>query len=331
MGIGYWVLGNGGFGIVYLDFDRALDREVADKVCMPSSLVGRDGSMAVLLSQTHAKSFTLGLRSFVNEARLLARFDQPSLVKVHRYWEANNTAYMAMPNYIGNNLYALCRRMALAPDEAWLRSLLKPLLGAFERFHGEAVCHRDNSPDNLTLQLDARPVLLESFLQCIDWMLQPRPAGQPPHVAALRARLANLPPAPAPVVAAAAAADGEAWARTQWLGESASRNALTVLDPSLTPVTVLAPPAPDTRPSLLMPLDGAGEGGKADATVVMPHGGPRPTPTATAAATAAATSPLPLPVPVPVPVAVAGAATIGPAAAAAVTAAVAVVGPLTRP
>ena len=45
--------------------------------------------MAVLLlSQTHAESFTLGLHSFVNEARLLARFDQPSLVKVHRYWEA---------------------------------------------------------------------------------------------------------------------------------------------------------------------------------------------------------------------------------------------------
>ena len=53
---------------------------------MPWSLVGRSGSMAVsLLSQAHAESFSLGLGSFVNEARLLTRFDRPSLVKVHRY------------------------------------------------------------------------------------------------------------------------------------------------------------------------------------------------------------------------------------------------------
>lgn len=156
------VLGIGGFGIVYLALDHALEREVAIKEYMPSSLVGRTASMAVsLLSQAHAESFSLGLRSFVNEARLLARFDHPSLVKVHRYWEANNTAYMAMPYYTGSNLHAARRRMAAPPGEAWLRGLLLPLLGALERLHGEGVFHRDISPDNVILQPDGTPVLLD--------------------------------------------------------------------------------------------------------------------------------------------------------------------------
>ena len=38
------------------------------------------------------------------EARLLARFDHPSLVKVYRFWEANGTAYMVMPFYEGVTL-----------------------------------------------------------------------------------------------------------------------------------------------------------------------------------------------------------------------------------
>ena len=157
------VLGIGGFGIVYLAFDHALEREVAIKEYMPASLVGRssNGPMLSLLSETHADSFALGLRSFVNEARLLARFDAPGLVKVHRYWEANNTAYMAMPFYAGSTLHAVRRRMDGPPDEAWLRGILQPLLVALERLHREGIYHRDISPDNVILQPDGQPVLLD--------------------------------------------------------------------------------------------------------------------------------------------------------------------------
>ena len=156
------VLGIGGFGIVYLAFDHALEREVAIKEYMPSSLVGRsDGPKVLLHGETHAESFHLGLRSFVNEARLLARFDAPGLVKVHRYWEANNTAYMAMPFYAGSNLQAVRRRLDGTPDEAWLRRLLDPLLDALERLHGAGIYHRDISPDNVILQPDGQPVLLD--------------------------------------------------------------------------------------------------------------------------------------------------------------------------
>jgi serine/threonine protein kinase len=157
------VLGIGGFGIVYLAFDHALEREVAIKEYMPASLVGRssDGRNLSLLDDAQAGSFARGLRSFVNEARLLARFDAPGLVKVHRFWEANNTAYMAMPYYTGSNLHAVRRRMDSPPAEAWLRTILQPLLDALERLHREGIYHRDISPDNVILQPDGQPVLLD--------------------------------------------------------------------------------------------------------------------------------------------------------------------------
>lgn len=156
------VIGVGGFGIVYLAFDHALEREVAIKEFMPASLAGRSGSAAVSpFSQSHAEDFALGLRSFVNEGRMLARFDSPSLLKVHRYWEANGTAYIAMPLYRGRTLKELRLAMSDAPDEAAARALLMPLLAAVDMLHRASVYHRDIAPDNILIEADNRPVLLD--------------------------------------------------------------------------------------------------------------------------------------------------------------------------
>jgi serine/threonine protein kinase len=156
------VLGVGGFGIVYLAFDHALEREVAIKEYMPATLAGRTETMHVSLrSHSDAETFALGLRSFVNEAKLLARFDHPSLLKVHRFWESNGTAYMAMPVLRGRNVKSIRGEMGGPPDEAWLRSVLMPLLGAIETLHQEGVYHRDIAPDNIQIEPDGRPVLLD--------------------------------------------------------------------------------------------------------------------------------------------------------------------------
>jgi serine/threonine protein kinase len=156
------VIGVGGFGIVYLAFDHALEREVAIKEFMPASLAGRSGSAMVSpFSQSHAESFALGLRSFVNEGRMLARFDSPSLLKVHRYWEANGTAYIAMPLYRGRTLREVRLAMNDAPDEAAARALLMPLLAAVDLLHRASVYHRDIAPDNILIEAGNRPVLLD--------------------------------------------------------------------------------------------------------------------------------------------------------------------------
>ena len=105
------VLGVGGFGIVYLANDHSLEREVALKEYMPASLAARGaGPQITVRSSSFAETYAIGLRSFVNEARLLARFDHPSLVKVYRFWEDNATAYMVMPYLQGVTLRDTRRR-----------------------------------------------------------------------------------------------------------------------------------------------------------------------------------------------------------------------------
>ena len=157
------VLGSGGFGVVYRAWDEALQRDVALKEYMPVSLAGRGaGERVTLRARTHGEDFALGLQSFVNEARLLARFDQPALVKVFRFWEGNGTAYLAMPLYKGRTLRQLRKETAPgAFDDAWMRALIEPLLGALEVMHEAAVYHRDIAPDNILWCDDDRPVLLD--------------------------------------------------------------------------------------------------------------------------------------------------------------------------
>lgn len=161
------VIGEGGFGIVYRAQDRALKRTVAIKEYMPGAIAARQADARVTVrGRQHRETFELGLKSFINEARLLAGFDHPALVKVFRFWAANGTAYMALPLYEGGTLRDLLRQMDAPPDEAWLRSLLQPLLDALELLHRADCLHRDIAPDNILMAPGSsasqpKPVLLD--------------------------------------------------------------------------------------------------------------------------------------------------------------------------
>ncbi len=156
------VIGQGGFGIVYLAHDLTLDRHVAIKEYMPSALATRTQAMTVAVrSSRYTETFVAGLRSFVNEARLLAQFDHPSLLKVHRFWEAHGTAYMVMPYYAGITFAKLLTQLRGPPDEARLRALLNPLLDALALMHAAHCYHRDIAPDNILILPDGMPLLLD--------------------------------------------------------------------------------------------------------------------------------------------------------------------------
>ncbi len=157
------LVGEGGFGIVYLAHDRSLGRPVALKEYMPSSLASRTATGEVgVKSERYRETFEAGLRSFVTEARILARFDHPSMVKVYRFWQERGTAYMVMPYYRGMTLKAALTERGAAPDEPWLRRMLHPILDALECLHDAQCLHRDIAPDNiLLLDDDERPVLLD--------------------------------------------------------------------------------------------------------------------------------------------------------------------------
>ncbi|MBC7598677.1 MAG: protein kinase [Polaromonas sp.] len=156
-------LGEGGFGIVYKAWDHSLERRVALKEYMPSSLAARSGETQVQVkSERHRETFDLGRKSFINEAKLLAQFDHPALVKVYRFWEANGTAYMVMPLYDGVTLKDRLRQLTNPPDESWLMELLGPLTEALAVIHAEHCFHRDIAPDNvILLSSNGRPLLLD--------------------------------------------------------------------------------------------------------------------------------------------------------------------------
>lgn len=156
------LLGVGGFGLVYRAYDHSLHRTVAIKEYMPAALAARlDGVSVSVRSSADQATYQSGLDSFVAEARLLARFDHPSLVKVYRFWEGNNTAYMVMPLYSGMTLSQARSQMAAPPPEAWLRTVLWSILQALHVLHQNDTLHRDISPDNIFLQDMGPPVLLD--------------------------------------------------------------------------------------------------------------------------------------------------------------------------
>src|SRR5437763_1752184 len=157
------VIATSGFGLVYLATDRAFERRVALKEYLPDTLAVRapDGVQVMLRAGSHAEAFERGQRAFVDEARLLARLDHPSLLHVLRYWEGNGTVYRAMPYYPGTPLTRLREAMGTPPDEATLRALLEGLLEPLSMLHAAGCIHREIAPANILLLPDDRPVLMD--------------------------------------------------------------------------------------------------------------------------------------------------------------------------
>ncbi|AVS73769.1 serine/threonine-protein kinase [Paracidovorax cattleyae] len=154
------VVGEGGFGIVYKARDLSLDRIVAIKEYMPATLAGRKDGNEVHVRSQHRGAFDAGLRSFINEARLLAKFSHPALVHVYRFFEANGTAYMVMQYYEGQTFRSFLAQQHTV-DEAWLSAVLVPILDVLEMLHAADCYHRDIAPDNIFLQESGMPVLLD--------------------------------------------------------------------------------------------------------------------------------------------------------------------------
>jgi predicted Ser/Thr protein kinase len=156
------ILGEGGFGIVYIAYDHSLQRTVAIKEYMPGALAMRGGDRGVSLrAERHQETFKLGLKSFINEARFLAQFDHPSLVKVYRFWEQNRTAYTAMQYYEGRTIKQIVADSPGLVDEAWCRKILRQILQALEMLYTMKILHRDISPDNIIVQENGDAVLLD--------------------------------------------------------------------------------------------------------------------------------------------------------------------------
>lgn len=157
------VLGSGPFGITYRGLDPDSDEDVVVKEYLPPSLAHREGTLAVLPNdEKSGELFQEGLRFFVNEGDLLPRFEHPALVRVLACWQANGTAYMAMPLLVGRDMQQMFQALSKPPREAPMRALLDTLLGAVETLHRAKVEHRDISPRSIMILANGGlPVLMD--------------------------------------------------------------------------------------------------------------------------------------------------------------------------
>ena len=155
------ILGVGAFGITYQVTDPAIGTRFALKEYLPARHVSRqDNGQVVANDEQSAEVFEAGLKSFLNEAQIVAALDHPNIVRILRYFEANGTAYFLMPYYQGKPLHHFLESEGnFDRDEA--RSLMLPLMDALEYIHKEGVIHQDIKPSNIYMTVNGEPILLD--------------------------------------------------------------------------------------------------------------------------------------------------------------------------
>ncbi len=155
------VLGVGGFGITYLAHDTLLDQDVAIKEYFPSGDVARAQGGTVSMTNTQrTEDYQSGLDRFLTEARTLAGFNHPHIIRVKRFFKAHGTGYMVMDYEDGESLKVYLQKNPF-PSEDTLKSLLALLLDGIAIVHNSGFLHRDIKPDNIFIRADGKPVLID--------------------------------------------------------------------------------------------------------------------------------------------------------------------------
>jgi serine/threonine protein kinase len=159
------VLGVGGFGIVYKGRGIYFDELVAIKEYFPSSISDRkDGDTVVPSDSSAEEVHALGLKKFVEEAKLLWNLSKPTrhpnIVSVRSLFEIHGTAYMVMDFEDGVPLSDLVKK-GKTFSEAELVALIRPMGEGLERAHRVGVLHRDIKPANILIKENGEPVLID--------------------------------------------------------------------------------------------------------------------------------------------------------------------------
>lgn len=156
------VLGQGGFGITYLAFDRRLQMKVAVKEFLPAEIARRAGLTVCVTMQSKEEAFEYGLARFQDEARTLARFiGSPNIASTIDFFDENGTSYFVMEyiegisfkNYIANH------GGKVSVEEAY--RVLCSVLQALTTVHSAGLVHRDVTPDNIYISKNGTVKLLD--------------------------------------------------------------------------------------------------------------------------------------------------------------------------
>jgi serine/threonine protein kinase len=158
------MLSRGGFSMVYMATDEA-GTPVVVKEYLPVRLVQRAaGSLVPVVCAESVGLCNNGMRSFIEEARLLANIRHPNVVSVLDFAKANSTAYIVMRYEQGRSLEAYLGGLSVRGEailESFLRNIFVRLLSGLREVHSQKLLHLDLKPANIYLREDAHPVLLD--------------------------------------------------------------------------------------------------------------------------------------------------------------------------
>jgi serine/threonine protein kinase/formylglycine-generating enzyme required for sulfatase activity len=153
-------LGSGGFANTYSALDTNLDKKVAIKEFFALRLCQRGADFRVEAQPGKETQFKDFLANFIEEARILAKFDQPNIVKVLRYFEALGTGFIIMEFVDGKPIGDLFAYDHIVGEERvgrWLNGLLRGL----ETVHAANLIHGDIKPLNIIIDQDDKAVLID--------------------------------------------------------------------------------------------------------------------------------------------------------------------------
>lgn len=135
-------LGSGGFATVYLAFDESLQRRVAVKVPRRDRF------------QTEADFLR-----FLDEARVLARFDHPGIVPVHDVGSHGDVHFIVTQYADGCSLSQKMRQGRLPFTES--ARIVMQCADAIHAAHKRQIYHRDLKPGNILLTSDGRALVAD--------------------------------------------------------------------------------------------------------------------------------------------------------------------------
>ena len=153
-------LGRGGFGITYIGYDQYLNRIVAIKEYYPQALAARLPGECRLFWRNDQLRIQ-GCENVKQEAQKMHKFgDLPVAVRVEDVFLENNSAYIAMDYVEGITLKEYLLKNGLLSPQTCIKLML-PVLDTMQQMHQEGIIHRDISPDNIMIQRDFTPRILD--------------------------------------------------------------------------------------------------------------------------------------------------------------------------
>lgn len=157
------VLGQGGFGITYLALDIALEKYVSIKEFFPKDYCHRDQSTShMTISSLSMADMIERLKvKFLKEARNIAKFDNPNIIRIHTAFEENGTAYYVMDYVEGESLAEMVKRIGPI-DMATAVDYISKIGRALEYVHAHHINHLDIKPANIMVRrFDNNPILID--------------------------------------------------------------------------------------------------------------------------------------------------------------------------